>query len=280
MIIKARAKINLTLGILGIREDNYHEVEMIMQSLKLHDIIEVTPKENGIEIKSNSSLIPLDEKNLCYKAALLLQKYCHSLKGVSINIQKNIPIQAGLAGGSADAAAVLKALNTLWNLNLNLKELMELGSKIGSDIPFCLLENTALAKGRGEVLTPLKLKNQMGVLLIKPPYGISTQKAYNIYDSLPNGEQPNTNAMIKALATGDFKKICELLYNVLERPVKILKPKLFDYKNELKKIGAKGALMSGSGPTIYALFPSESLAKKALLKLKLDNCQVIVTSTY
>ncbi len=279
MFIKAHAKINLTLGIQGLRTDGYHEVEMIMQTLALHDVLQIIPQEKGIEVKTNTKAIPHNEKNLAYQAALLLQKYTNCSKGAKIYIEKNIPISAGLAGGSADAAGVLRGLNILWELGLTHEKLMELGEQLGADVPFCLLGGTALARGKGQTLLALHKKNDLGVLLLKPPYGISTAKAYAQYDCLSPGEQPNTSAMVQALEQGDFEVVCHCLKNVLEGAAMVMHPDIMVFKNRLITAGAKGVLMSGSGPTVYGLFPNMALAQKAAECLEVKDCRVIVTST-
>ncbi|MFZ5641458.1 MAG: 4-(cytidine 5'-diphospho)-2-C-methyl-D-erythritol kinase [Bacillota bacterium] len=257
--IKARAKINLTLDVIGKRPDGYHEVAMVMQTIDLHDLITLTAIAEGIEISANNPEIPLGPENLVYKAVEIIKPAGFS-GGIHIHIEKNIPMAAGLAGGSTDAAAVLKGLNSLWRLNLSPEELLELGSRIGSDVPFCILEGTALATGRGEKLTPLAAAPELWLVLAKPPVGVSTKEVYSRFDSGRVGRRPDNAAMIEALAAGDTGKIKDNLVNVLESVTLRLHPEVSALKALLHKAGAEAVLMSGSGPAVFGLAPDQSAA--------------------
>lgn len=280
MELKAYAKINLTLGIKGLRADGYHEVEMLMQSVGLHDCLTITGTNDGaIVIDSDSGDIPTGPENIVYRAAVLLRDYTGCRRGVRINLQKNIPVAAGLAGGSTDAAAALKGLNVVWELGLTERELFSLGEKLGADVPFCLLGGTVLARGKGEALTPLQAAEQMGVVLVKPPFGVSTAAIYKAYDGLSPGPQPDTGAMLEALHSGDVYAVSALLCNALERVTVIMHPEIIHIKKTLLAAGACGTLMSGSGPTVFGLFPGLKEAREAAGKLNFPAYSIIVTTT-
>jgi 4-diphosphocytidyl-2-C-methyl-D-erythritol kinase len=259
--IKARAKINLTLDVIGKRPDGYHEVAMVMQTIDLHDLITLTAITEGIKITANNPEIPLGPENLVYKAVELIKPAGFS-GGIHIHIEKNIPMAAGLAGGSTDAAAVLKGLNSLWRLNLSLDELLGLGSRIGSDVPFCILEGTALATGRGEKLTPLAAAPELWLVLAKPPIGISTKVVYSRFDPDRVERRPDNAAMIEALAAGDIGKIRDNLVNVLESVTLRLYPEVSVLKDQVYRAGAEDVLMSGSGPAVFGLAPDRPTAEK------------------
>ena len=265
----ARAKINLTLDILKLRGDGYHEVEMIMQTIGLADEVELTQIPSGIELSLDTSRIfsgeniPTDEKNLAYRAVLAVNEYCKKNFGVAIHLRKKIPVSAGLGGGSADAAAVIRGMNWLYDLNLNIEELCKIGAKIGSDVPFCIVEGTWLAKGRGEILYQLPPFKNYAVILVKPPLEISTAWAYKTFDELPaeSIKHPPTQKIIEAFRVRDFDAAFKLFGNVLE-PVAIKKfPALDEYKARLIQAGAKFVMMSGSGPTIFALADRDDVYK-------------------
>lgn len=279
MEVNAYAKINLTLGIEGIRQDGYHQVEMIMQAVELHDSLAFEDAPAGISIESDSPEIPPGPENLVYRAASLLQEYTGCGRGVRIKLTKKIPVAAGLAGGSTDAAAALRALNSLWDLNLPEGDLYKLGERLGADVPFCLMGGTALARGKGELLTPVAGAQGLGVVLVKPSFGVSTARVYRMYDLLPPGPQPDTGAMISALGRGDLHAIGSLLHNSLERVTAGLHPEIKQIKQGLREAGAAGALMSGSGPTVFGLFSNIREAGAAALKLNAPGCVTIVTRT-
>lgn len=256
---KAYAKINLSLDIVGVREDGYHLLKTVMQSISLYD--RVTIRDNpagGIRITCTDPGIPCDEKNIAYKCAEAFFKRTATDAPIHIHIEKNIPSQAGLGGGSADGAAVLVMLNELFSSPLTLDELCKTGAKIGADIPFCIVGGCALCEGIGDVITPIKSKASLSLKLIKPDFGISTAEAYKRFDSAPPVGRRNTDAVISALEAGDTNSLAKNLFNLLdckdERIEKI--------KADLIKAGALGACMSGSGSAVYGIFENESHAAK------------------
>jgi 4-diphosphocytidyl-2-C-methyl-D-erythritol kinase len=256
--IKAPAKINLSLDALRKREDGFHEVAMVMTTVDLADRIELTLLEaDEIKIESSGGFVPLDERNLAFQAALLLKKTFNISKGVYIHISKHIPVAAGLAGGSSDAAATLKGLNELWGLGLSLDEMAELGAKIGSDVSFCVYGGTALATGRGEKIHHISSPPPCWVLLAKPPIGVSTGEVYRNL-KLQGIKHPDVEGMVKAIEEKDYDKICSLLGNVLESVTLKMYPEVKHIKEQMMRLGADAVLMSGSGPTVFGLFQHES----------------------
>lgn len=257
LTLSANAKINLTLDILGTREDGYHEVAMIMQEISLHDTLSMGKINQGISltiaIEGQQGTLPADESNLCWKAAALVQKEYNLQEGVEIHLIKRIPMAAGLAGGSADAAAVLKGMNHLFRLGMTEARLCELGARLGSDIPFCIMGGTMLATGRGEVLTRLPSFPRLSVVLAKPPVGVSTAWAYKTYDAGYDGPHPDNEAMLEAIHGGDAHKAASLLCNVLEGVTETEHPVIADYKRLMMEHGAMASMMSGSGPTVFGL---------------------------
>ncbi|MCI7235524.1 MAG: 4-(cytidine 5'-diphospho)-2-C-methyl-D-erythritol kinase [Veillonellaceae bacterium] len=257
LTLSANAKINLTLDILGTREDGYHEVAMIMQEISLHDTLSMGKINQGISltivIEGQQGTLPADESNLCWKAAALVQKEYNLQEGVEIHLTKRIPMAAGLAGGSADAAAVLKGMNHLFRLGMTEARLCELGARLGSDIPFCIMGGTMLATGRGEILTRLPSFPRLSVVLAKPPVGVSTAWAYKTYDAGYDGPHPDNEAMLEAIHGGDAHKAAGLLCNVLEGVTETEHPVIADYKRLMMEHGAMASMMSGSGPTVFGL---------------------------
>lgn len=257
LTLSANAKINLTLDILGTREDGYHEVAMIMQEISLHDTLSMGKINQGISltiaIEGQQGTMPADESNLCWQAAAMVQKEYNLQEGVEIHLIKRIPMAAGLAGGSADAAAVLKGMNHLFRLGMTEARLCELGARLGSDIPFCIMGGTMLATGRGEVLTRLPSFPRLSVVLAKPPVGVSTAWAYKTYDAGYDGPHPDNEAMLEAIHGGDAHKAAGLLCNVLEGVTETEHPVIADYKRLMMEHGAMASMMSGSGPTVFGL---------------------------
>ena len=260
----ARAKINLTLDILGTRADGFHEVEMIMQALELSDVLDLEKISRGVELLvAGDASIPTDEKNLAYRAALEVQQTCGENLGVAINLVKKIPAAAGLAGGSSDAAAVIRGMNRLYNLNLSVEKMCEIGARIGSDVPFCIVGGTCLARGRGEILTRLKPLKNFSVILIKPRGEISTAWAYKTYDENPAAIHPPTAEIVKLLDAENYSAAFEKFANVLE-PVAAKKiPAVETYKKFLADNGVEVAQMSGSGSTVFALADAATAEKIA-----------------
>ena len=258
LLVKAPAKINLSLDVLHKRSDGYHEVEMVMTTIDLADRIELTNlSDDTIKILSHNRFVPDDGRNLAYQAAQLLKERMNIKKGVAISIDKVIPVAAGLAGGSSDAAATLKGLNRLWDLGLSMDELAELGAEIGSDVSFCVYGGTALASGRGEKIKHLPAPPNCWVILAKPTIGVSTADVYKNLD-LKNMTHPNTKAMVSALEHGNYQDICSNLGNVLESVTLDMHPEVSQIKDQMERFGADAVLMSGSGPTVYGLVQYES----------------------
>ena len=263
----AYAKINLSLDILGTLPNGYHEVRMIMQSLQLHDtIILKTSDTPGITMTCSDSSLPVDERNLACRAAAL---FCDTYKiseGISLHLEKKIPVAAGLAGGSSDAAAVLRSLNEMYGCPATAEELAALGVTLGADVPYCLMLGTALSEGIGERLTPLPAAPDCHCLLVKPAAGASTKQIYTDYDALVQAtdiKHPDTDALLSALTAGDYSSLVSGLCNVLEPVTMRLVPEIAIIKETLQTLGADGVLMSGSGPTVFALFSNLEKAKRA-----------------
>ena len=262
--LKAYAKINLALDVTGVRENGYHEVRMIMQSIGLYDQIELEKTaEKGFFLAANVDFLPVDGRNLMVRAAQLLFEAFSLPGGLSMKLDKHIPVAAGLAGGSTDAAAVLYGIAKLYELPLSLPELQNYGVRIGADVPFCLLQHTALAEGIGEVLTPLPPCPDCFIVLAKPAVSVSTKEVYQKLDLLEITEHPDVDGMIGALKTGDLHGITGKLANVLEAVTIPMHPEIREIKRILKENGALNALMSGSGPTVFALFETEKKAERA-----------------
>lgn len=252
MKVKAYAKINLALDVVKKRADGYHELEMIMAPLTLHDLIYINVIEEGIEIDSNSVIMPRDQRNIMYRVAeLMFQKY-KIKKGIKIYIYKHIPTQAGLAGGSADGAAVIKAINILFKLNLSVTEMAELGKTIGADIPFCIYNRVSLVKGIGEKITFAKEPLAVKVLLVKPKKGVSTKKAFRMLD-LDQVKHLDCDQMYQGINERDYQKVIDNLQNTLEQPAVKLVPEIAEIKRKMLELGFDGALMSGSGSCVFGL---------------------------
>ena len=279
MRMKAYAKVNISLDIVGKREDGYHLLEMIMQSIDLYDEIFIEKQKKEITIKCNKPYVPTDERNLAYKAAqLFIEKY-NIDSGVNINIKKNIPVCAGLAGGSTDAATVLKIMNSLFNINASDEELMILGLKLGADVPYCIKGGTALCKGIGEEVTALKGFKDKVIVLVKPPFGVSTNSVYQEFNIEKARNHPNTNLIIDAINNDNLKMVCDNMKNLLEN-VTLRKHKiLINIKEDMRHNGAMGTMMSGSGPTVFAFFDDMLKAQRCFEKMKEKYSDVFITRT-
>lgn len=269
--LKSRAKINLSIDVLGKRQDGYHLVEMIMQTIDLFDIIKIfSLNEDKIIVSSNSSDIPTDKSNIVYKAASLIKDEFNIKKGVEIYIEKHIPIAAGMAGGSSNAAAVLVGLNKLWNLNLSEDKLRELGLQLGADVPFCIKGEASLAENIGEKLTGIDgLSEDVFILVCKPELFVSTKEIYECIDAKVIDKRPDNKLLIKLLKENDIKLLSENMYNVLEEVTKEKYPIIAEIENIMINNNALGAMMSGSGPTVFGLYDNKNDAeqcKKVLLE--------------
>ncbi|WP_078433052.1 MULTISPECIES: 4-(cytidine 5'-diphospho)-2-C-methyl-D-erythritol kinase [Metabacillus] len=255
---KAPAKINLSLDVLRKRQDGFHEVRMIMTTIDLADRVELVDiSPNEIRIVSHNRFVPDDQRNLAYQAAKLLKDRFNIERGVSISITKTIPVAAGLAGGSSDAAATLRGLNKLWKLGLTLDDLAKLGAEIGSDVSFCVYGGTALATGRGEMIQQIDPPPHCWVVLAKPTIGVSTADVYRNLN-LQTVQHPDVDGMVSALHNNHYEKICSLMGNVLEDVTLRMHPEVANIKEQMKRFGADAVLMSGSGPTVFGLVQYES----------------------
>jgi 4-diphosphocytidyl-2-C-methyl-D-erythritol kinase len=279
MLLKAYAKINISLDVVGKREDGYHLLRMIMQNIDLYDLININKGKNGIHIISNKSYIPTDERNLGYKAARLFMEKYDIKDGVDIDIRKNIPVAAGLAGGSTDAAAVLKGMRSIFNMDISDDELMELGLKIGADVPYCILGGTALCEGIGEKITSLKSFKNHIVIVVKPPFGVSTKEVYQGIDMSRIHRHPDTESLIKAVEENDIEYVCANMKNILENVTLKKHGILKDIKNEMLRMGALGSMMSGSGPTVFSFFDDMLKAQYCYEKFKAKYSEVFITRT-
>ena len=264
--LKAYGKINLGLDVLRRRDDGYHEVRMIMQTVGIYDRIDLIYKEEpGITVETNLYYLPDNENNLVYNAAKLLMDEFHVQKGVHIRLRKYIPVAAGMAGGSSDAAAVLFGVNKMFSLGLTTEQLMDRGVKIGADVPYCVMRGTALSEGIGEILTPLPVPPQCQVLIAKPGISVSTKFVYeNLHANELRPEQhPDIDGMMEAIKQKDLYGIADRFGNVLENVTIPAYPVIQEIKDLMLEQGAIGALMSGSGPTVFGLFTNPKAAAKA-----------------
>lgn len=268
---KALGKINLSLDVVNKRPDGYHDLRMIMQTVELHDDIYIS-KADKISVVCENSLVPEDESNLAYRAAKALCEHTGQDLKVQITIKKNIPVAAGMAGGSSDAAAVLKGMNKLFSLMIDIEELKKIGNKLGADVPYCLCGGTMLAEGTGNILTPLTPFNGVSLVLVKPKVEVSTAWVFKNYKDAEIDVRPDTGKLIDALERGNFNDVGTNMANVLESVTIKKHPVIQKIKNELLSYGALGSLMSGSGPTVFGIFEDFKNAQKAYNKI-LEKCQ-------
>lgn len=270
--VRAHAKINLGLDVIRKREDGYHEVKMIMQTIGLYDKLAIhKTTQPSIKIKTNLHYLPVDTNNLIYKAAALMMEKYQLNQGVYINLEKRIPVSAGLAGGSTDAAATLYGMNRLFHLNLTKKELMELGITLGADVPYCVLQGTALSEGIGEILTPLPPFPDCHVLIVKPAINVSTKYVYENLKLNDTTIHPDIDRIIEGIKANDLHGACRLFGNVLESVTVAEYPVISDIKDKMLSLGAVTALMSGSGPTVFGLFEDSKTADNAFYHFKISN---------
>lgn len=262
-IARSYAKINLTLDVLGRRPDGYHDVEMLMQTVSLFDLIITDKTKYDISISTNLKFLPNNEKNIAYLAAKEFFEYTGIHGGCRIIIHKNIPVAAGLAGGSGNAAAVLCSLNLLYNTELSTEQLCEIGLRLGADVPYCIIGGTALAEGIGERLTPLPPLPQSTILMVKPAINVSTGTIYEAIDNEEITERPDTRAMIEAVKAGDISAVASGLSNVMGVVTEKIHPIVRGIRTKMMKNGALGSLMSGSGPTVFGIFPDYDSAKRS-----------------
>ena len=281
--LKALAKINLGLDVVRRREDGYHEVRMIMQTIHLYDRLDIKrTKEPGIQIQTYLSFPPVNENNLIYKAAKLLMDEFSITDGVSVKLDKRIPVAAGMAGGSTDAAAMLIGVNRLFSLGLTKRQLMERGVQIGADVPYCIMRGTALAEGIGEALSPLPPMVKCPVLIAKPSISVSTKFVYQNLKLDDTTIHPDIDRLIDDIKAKNLHDIAAHMGNVLETVTIPNYPVIDEIKKHMLSNGAVGAMMSGSGPTVFGLFDDEDTAKKAYKAMRSSHLarQVYLTSVY
>ena len=283
--LKALAKINLGLDVLRRREDGYHEVKMIMQTIGLHDDLEIRKtKTPGIQVKTNLYYLPTNENNLVYKAAKLLMDEFQIEDGVSIQLKKRIPVAAGMAGGSSDGAAVLWGINQMYGLGLSRQALMERGVKLGADVPYCIQRGTALAEGIGEKLSVLPPMPKCTILIAKPGISVSTKFVYeNLHaNDLKPEQHPDVDSMIEAMRQKDLGLLCSRMGNVLETVTIPAYPVIDEIKKTMMDNGAIGSMMSGSGPTVFGIFDSPAAAKQAMKAVRAAKLakQICLTTPY
>lgn len=264
MKLKALAKINLALDIIGKRPDGYHEVRMIMQTIRLYDTLEIEKKESkGISLTTSHPEIPSDESNLVYRAAKLLMDEFHIEEGVAMKLEKVIPVAAGMAGGSSDAAAALVGINTVFQLGLTRQELMERAVNIGADVPYCVMRGTALAEGIGEKLTRLEPVPHAWILVGKPEISVSTREAYGNLNLQGIRKHPDIDGIVADIQKGDLHALAEKMENVFEPGIVLIHPEIQEIKNLMEAHGAIKAMMSGSGPTVFGIFDNREKMDRA-----------------
>lgn len=281
--LKALAKINLGLDVLGKRENGYHDVRMIMQSIYLYDDVKIERKTApGIELSSNLFFLPTGDGNIAYKAAQMLIEEFGIEEGVRITLHKHIPVAAGMAGGSSNAAAVLFGMNRLFGLKLSRQELMERGVKLGADVPYCIMRGTVLAEGIGEELKKLPAMPKCTVLIAKPPISVSTKVVYEALDACEIVRHPDIDRLMEALEKENLQEVAAHMGNVLEDVTIPMHPEIAEIKQVMKDCGALNAMMSGSGPTVFGLFENKMAARKAqrVIREKELAKQVYVTNIH
>jgi 4-diphosphocytidyl-2-C-methyl-D-erythritol kinase len=281
--LKALAKINLGLDVVRRREDGYHEVRMVMQTIHLYDTLDIRKSEKtGIEIRSNLSFLPVNENNLVYKAGRLLMDEFGIDGGVAVDLKKRIPVAAGMAGGSTDAAAMLYGMNCLFDLGLSLRELMTRGATIGADVPYCLMRGTALAEGIGEKLTSLPPMVKCPVLIAKPPISVSTKFVYQNLKLTEDTVHPDIDRLLSDIRKKDFAGVCGDMGNLLETVTIPAYPVVQQIKERMLESGADAAMMSGSGPTVFGLFSDAATARRAKEDMRRSGIarQVYLTTIY
>lgn len=267
--MKAYGKVNLGLDVLRRREDGYHEVRMIMQTVQLYDKITIEERhQEGIELETNLPFLPVNENNIAYRAARMLMEEFHIPGGLSIKIEKHIPVAAGMAGGSTDGAAVLYGVNQIYQLGLTKRQLMERGVRLGADVPYCIMRGTVLSEGIGEILTPVAAMPDCHILVAKPPISVSTKYVYEHLRLDLVERRPDIDGMIAALKAGNLKGVADTMENVLETVTIPEHPEIAAIKDVMRSEGALNAMMSGSGPTVFGLFDDKEKAEYAHTHLK------------
>lgn len=267
--LKALAKINLGLDVLGRRENGYHDVRMVMQTIYLYDHVTLEKtREPGIHLETNLSYLPVDENNIAYKASKLLMEEFQIQEGMKIKLRKFIPVSAGMAGGSTNAAAVLFGMNRMFELGLSEQQLKDRGVTLGADVPYCIMRGTVLAEGIGEILMPLSPMPKCYVLIAKPGISVSTKTVYEKFDALTEVAHPDIDGLIRGLDEGNLHKVASSMGNVLEGVTIGEYPVIEEIKRTMKQEGALNAMMSGSGPTVFGIFEDRKTAKRAYDKMR------------
>lgn len=277
--IPCPAKINLSLDVVGKRTDGYHLLRMLMQSVALYDYVTVEKIQEGIELTCSRKDIACDKSNTAYKMACLILDKFNLCCGVKIHIEKHIPVGAGLAGGSTDAAGVIKAMNKLFNLNMSIQEMLELGLKVGADVPYCIMGGTALAEGIGERLTPLRPLKQTWCVIAKPDISISTKEAYGALRMDEITRHPATEQLIGYINAGEIKKLASGMVNVLEDACISRYPEIYEIRKLMQQLGAMGSMMTGSGSAVFGLFQSRNDAERCSNVLKSRLKEVFLVET-
>lgn len=277
---KAYAKINPVLDVLRRREDGYHELRMIMQTVNIYDTLELVKSESGIRLTCDTGLLPCDDGNIVYRAARLMQETFSLKEGIEIHLTKKIPMAAGMAGGSADAAATLHGMNELFDLKLTTEKLCELGVKLGADVPYCIMGGTMLAEGIGEKLTALPPMPECRLVVAKPDFDVSTKYVYENLHANELKEHPDVDGMIAAIRANDLEAVATCMENVLETVTVRKYPQISELKNLMCNMGALNALMSGSGPSVFGLFTDEKAAEDCATEIRKNGLasQVFVTN--
>lgn len=281
--LKALGKINLGLDVLGKRENGYHDVRMVMQTLYLYDTVTLIKEEtDGIEIESNLYFLPKDENNIAWRAARLLMDEFHIEGGIRIVLEKHIPVAAGMAGGSSNAAAVLYGMNRMYELGLSQQELMDRGVTLGADVPYCIMRGTVLAEGIGEILSPLPPMPRCQILIAKPPISVSTKAIYQALDSREIEEHPDIDGIIDGLKKQDLHQVAGAMGNVLEDVTMEMHPVIGKIKNCMLEHGALGAMMSGSGPTVFGIYDDKNKIRTAMSRIKKQGLakQIYITNVH
>ena len=261
--MKALAKVNLGLDVIRRREDGYHEVKMIMQTVRLYDRIILEKTQQGISMETNLSFLPVNEQNIAYRAAKMLMDEFHIQGGLHIKIDKHIPVAAGMAGGSTDGAAVLYGVNKIFKLGLTKRQLMERGVKLGADVPYCIMRGTVLSEGIGEILTPVSSLPDCHILIAKPPVSVSTKHVYENLKLDKIEKHPDIDGMVEALRMEELHGVTQRMENVLETVTIPEHPEIQQIKDLMIKEGALNALMSGSGPTVFGIFDDREKGMRA-----------------
>ena len=280
--LNAYGKINLGLDVVERLENGYHQVRMVMQTIGIFDELTFTRRKEGIRITADSDEIPTNEHNLVYKAVRLMKETYNIAGGVEIHLKKRIPVAAGMAGGSSDAAAALRGVDRMFGLGLNQQELCRLGVQIGADVPYCIMSGTVLAEGIGEKLTPLAAAPDCYVLLVKPDVSVSTRDVYTNFKLDKVKVHPDIDGMIQAVKEGSLSGITSRMENVLEQVTVSRYPVIQDIKDKMKEMGAMNSLMSGSGPTVFGIFCEEERARKAYegMRIQYKTYQIYLTKLW